>query len=86
MKDKKIPLRKCISCNERKSKKDLIRLVKKGDKDVIIDKTGKANGRGAYLCLNLECIDDAEKTKKLSRALSTEVSQDIYDELRKLVE
>ena len=59
MKDKKIPLRKCISCNERKSKKDLIRLVKKGDKDVIIDKTGKANGRGAYLCLNLECIDDA---------------------------
>lgn len=86
MKDKKIPLRKCISCNERKSKKDLIRLVKKGDKDVVIDKTGKANGRGAYLCLNLECIDDAEKTKKLSRALSTEVSQDIYDELRKLVE
>ena len=86
MKDKKIPLRKCVSCNERKSKKDLIRLVKKGDKDVIIDKTGKANGRGAYLCLNLECIDDAEKTKKLSRALSTEVSQDIYDELRKLVE
>ena len=85
MKDKKIPMRKCISCNERKSKEDLIRLVKKGDKDVVIDKTGKANGRGAYLCLNLECIDDAEKTKKLSRALSTEVSQDIYNELRKLV-
>lgn len=84
MKDKKIPLRKCVSCNERKSKKDLIRLVKKGDKEVVIDKTGKVNGRGAYLCLSPECIDDAEKTKKLSRALSTEVSQDIYEELRNL--
>ena len=70
MKSKKIPLRKCVSCNERKPKKSLIRVVKNNEKEVEIDLSGKANGRGAYLCLNLECIDEAEKTQKLSRALS----------------
>ncbi len=85
MKNKKIPLRKCISCNERKAKKDLVRLVKKDNKEVEIDLTGKANGRGAYLCLNLECLDEAEKTKKISRALGVEVSKNIYMELRKLI-
>lgn len=86
MKSKKIPLRKCVACNERKSKSDLIRIVKKEDKKVEIDLTGKANGRGAYICRNVDCIDEAEKTKKLSRALKMEVSKDVYEELKKLVE
>lgn len=85
MKNKKIPLRKCVSCNEKKPKKDLIRVVKKNDKEIEIDLSGRSNGRGAYVCLSLECIDEAEKTKKLSRALGMEVSKDIYEELRKLV-
>lgn len=86
MKKKKIPLRKCISCDERKTKKDLIRIVKKSDNNIVIDKTGKINGRGAYLCLNLKCIDDAEKTRKLSRTLKADVPRDIYEDLRKIID
>lgn len=82
MKNKKVPLRKCVSCNERKSKDELVRVVKKNDNEIEIDLKGRVNGRGAYLCLNLKCIDEAEKTKKLSRSLGIEVSKDIYQELR----
>lgn len=85
MKSKKIPLRKCVACNERKAKSDLVRIVKKDEKTVEIDLTGKANGRGAYLCLSLECIDEAEKTRKLSRALKMEISKDVYEDLRKIL-
>lgn len=85
MKIKKVPLRKCVVCNERKPKKELIRIVKANDKDVAIDLIGKANGRGAYICLNIECINEAEKSKKLSRSLETEVPNVIYEELKKLI-
>ncbi len=85
MKTKKVPLRKCVVCNERKPKKELIRIVKTGDKEVSIDLTGKANGRGAYLCLNVECINEAEKSKRLSRSLETEVPNSIYEELKKSI-
>lgn len=85
MKNKKIPLRKCVSCNEKKSKKDLMRIVKDSEDNIKLDPSGKANGRGAYVCLSLDCIDEAEKTKRLSRSLGMKVSKDIYDELRKLV-
>jgi uncharacterized protein len=85
MKDKKIPLRKCVTCNERKPKSDLVRIVKKNEKEIEIDLTGKANGRGAYLCLDLKCLDEVEKTKRLSRSMGIEVSKDVYEELRKLI-
>ncbi len=83
MKSKRIPLRKCVSCNEKKLKNELVRVVKKNDQSVEIDLLGKTNGRGAYICMNLECIDKAEESKKLSRALKIEVSKDIYENLRK---
>lgn len=85
MKSKRIPLRKCVSCSEKKPKNELVRIVKEDDKNAKIDLLGKANGRGAYLCLNLKCIDKAEETKKLSRALKMEISKDIYESLRKSV-
>ena len=64
MKKKKIPLRKCIACGEGKPKKELIRVVRNNEKEVSIDITGKMNGRGAYICSNLECLELAQKGKK----------------------
>ena len=85
MKKNKIPLRKCIACGERKSKKELIRIVKNNEKGAIIDESGKLNGRGAYICSNIECITNAEKSNKLSRALEINIPKNIYDDLKEQV-
>lgn len=85
MKNKNIPLRKCISCSERKPKNELLRVVKNKLGEVDIDLQGKANGRGAYICKSLECIDQAEKANRLSNALRTKVSKDLYEKLRQLI-
>ncbi|MCI8362014.1 MAG: YlxR family protein [Clostridia bacterium] len=79
---KSIPQRTCIGCNEIKAKKELIRIVKNKEGQIFIDKTGKANGRGAYICDNIECLEKAIKTKKLERTFETQISEDIYNELR----
>ncbi len=79
---KKTPIRKCVGCGERRPKKDLIRVVyNKNDKEIIIDKKGKAPGRGAYLCPDKECFKKARKTDKFSRALKVSISDDIYNHL-----
>ena len=82
---KKIPLRKCVATNERLPKQELVRIVKNNEGKVFIDLTGKANGRGAYLKRSNEAIDIAIKKNSLSRALECTIEQEIYDELRKLV-
>ena len=82
MKAKKVPLRKCITCGEGKEKKDLIRIVRDKDKNVIVDKSGRANGRGAYICINNDCLEKAEKTRKLSRTLEVEIPNHIYEDLK----
>lgn len=86
MKVKKIPLRKCIVCGEGKPKKELIRVVRNNEKAVNVDVTGKINGRGAYLCTNIKCIEMAQKNNKLSRALEVEIPSNIYEELKSIVE
>lgn len=86
MKKKKIPLRKCIACGERKSKNELIRIVKNNEKGVSIDKNNKINGRGAYICSNMECVNNVEETNKLSRALKAEIPKGIYDELKEMLD
>ena len=63
MAEKKIPLRKCTGCNEMKPKKELIRVLKTTEDEIVLDKTGKKNGRGAYLCNSLACFQQAKKTK-----------------------
>jgi hypothetical protein len=80
-KAKKLPERTCTGCHETKLKKTLIRVVKTPDKDIVIDPTGKANGRGAYICPRNECLEAAMKTKRLTRALDVDISP---DELKKL--
>lgn len=82
---KKIPLRKCVATNERLPKQELVRVVKNNEGKVFIDLTGKANGRGAYLKRSNEAIDIAIKKNSLARALECKIEQEIYDELRKLV-
>ena len=68
-----------------KNKKDLIRIVKNKEGIISVDRTGKANGRGAYICDNIECLEKAIKTKKLERVFDTKISEEIYDELRGVI-
>lgn len=77
----KEPVRKCVGCNEMKSKKDLMRVLRQADGTVFLDITGKANGRGAYLCRNQECLRRAWRTKGLQRSLKTAIPQEILDGL-----
>ena len=83
MANKKIPMRKCVGCQEMKEKKSLIRVVKTAEGDIILDDTGKKNGRGAYICKSLECSKKAKKTKALERSLGVSVSEQVYEELEK---
>ena len=82
MKEKKIPMRQCVGCRESKEKKQLIRIVK-NDQEITIDRTGKKNGRGAYLCDNLECLVKARKNRGLNRAFRMEVDESVYEELER---
>ena len=79
---KKLPERTCVGCNQVKLKKDLIRIVKNKDGEIFIDKTGKENGRGSYICNNIECLEKAIKTKRLERIFETKIDNSIYEGLR----
>lgn len=83
MRPRKVPLRKCVACNEMMPKKELIRVVRTPAEEVQIDLTGKKAGRGAYLCGKLACFKLGKKSKALDRALKHPVGEDIYDRLEK---
>lgn len=78
---KKIPMRSCLITKEKLPKKDLIRIVRTPEGNVIIDEVGKANGRGAYLKKDIEVINKAKSNKVLERVLEVKVPDNIYDEL-----
>ena len=83
---KKIPQRQCMGCRERRAKKELIRVVRGTDGAVTLDFSGKLNGRGAYICPKLECLQKARKAKALERSLETEVPEQVYQRLSKELE
>ena len=84
MAEKKIPMRKCTGCGEMKSKKELIRVLKTADSgEILLDTTGRKNGRGAYLCNSLECFQKARKTRGLERSLQMKIPDEIYETLEK---
>ena len=83
---KKIPQRQCMGCRERKSKREMIRVVRGTDGTVHLDFGGKAPGRGAYLCPNPECLKKAMKANSLGRALEIEIPQSVYDALLRAME
>ena len=81
MKQKKIPMRTCVVTNEKYPKKELIRVVRTPEGTIIVDDTGKANGRGAYLKKDKEVIKKAQEKKILERHLETKIEENIYEEL-----
>ena len=82
---KKQPQRTCMGCNQKKDKKELIRIVKNKEGIISIDRTGKQEGRGAYICDNIECLEKVIKSKRLEKALEIKISQEIYNDLRGVI-
>ena len=83
---KKIPMRQCMGCRERKEKRALIRVVRCTDGQVQLDFSGKLNGRGAYLCPDPQCLTKAHKAKSLERSLEVPIPQEVYERLQKEME
>ncbi len=86
MKVKKVPLRKCVSCGNQFPKKELIRVVNHAQEGVIVDTTGKKNGRGAYLCTSIDCLHAAKKNRKLQHALKTQIEDGVYEQIEELLQ
>lgn len=82
---KKQPQRTCMGCNQKKDKKELIRIVKNKDNEISIDKTGKKEGRGAYICDDVKCLEKLQKSKRLERVFEMQISQGIYESLRGVI-
>ena len=80
---KKIPLRQCVGCREMKGKKEMVRILKTTEGDIVLDMTGKKNGRGAYLCRSMECLKKARKNRSLERSLKMAIPSEVYDSLEK---
>ncbi len=83
---KKIPLRKCIGCGEMKGKKEMIRVIKTPEDEIMIDATGKKNGRGAYICPSSACLAKAIKSKGLERSFKVSIPKEVYEQLTKEME
>lgn len=82
---KKVPLRTCVVSHEKCEKKDLLRVVRTPLGEVVYDSTGKLNGKGAYLKKSIEVINKAKKTKILEKALGVSISDDVYDNLERII-
>ena len=85
MKPKKISMRTCVITHEKYPKKELIRVVRTPEGQVVVDLTGKQNGRGAYLKKDIEVIEKASKSKALNKILEIEIPDSIYEELKELI-
>ena len=86
MSTKKIPLRQCIGWGEMKSKKEMIRVLKTAEDEIVLDATGRKNGRGAYLCPSMDCFKKAVKNKGLERSFKTAIPKEVYETLEKEME
>ena len=81
--NKKVPMRKCVGCQEMKSKKEMMRVLKTSEDTFELDATGKKNGRGAYLCFSKECFEKAVKNKGLERSFKQAIPKEVYEKLEK---
>ena len=82
---KRQPVRTCMGCNEKKEKKQLIRIVKNKMNEISLDRTGKQEGRGAYICDNIECLEKIIKSKRLEKIFDIKISDEIYENLRGVI-
>ena len=85
MQQKKVPMRKCIGCNESKTKKELVRFVRSPQGDISLDLVGKKSGRGAYICPDTECLKKARKSRRLEKIFETTVPDSVYEEAERLL-
>jgi len=83
---KKVPMRKCVGCQEMKSKKEMIRVIRTDNDEFLLDATGKKNGRGAYVCPSKACLEMAIKNKGLERSFKQSIPKTVYEELEKEME
>ena len=83
---KKIPQRKCVGCQEMKGKKEMLRILRTESGEIVLDTTGRKNGRGAYLCYSRACFEKAVKSRGLERALKMAVTSETYEELKKEID
>ena len=81
--NKKVPMRQCVGCGSMKIKKEMMRVLKTAEEGIILDTTGKKNGRGAYLCVSMECLQKARKNKGLERSFKMSIPNEVYDNLEK---
>ena len=79
-------MRQCIGCQEMKSKKEMIRVLKTSEDEIVLDATGRKNGRGAYLCPSMDCFKKAVKNKGLERSFKTAIPKEVYETLEKEME
>lgn len=79
--NKKIPMRQCVGCGEMKSKKEMMRILKPNEGPIVLDVTGKKNGRGAYLCYSEDCLKKAVKSKGLERSFKMSIPTEVYEHL-----
>ena len=86
MANKKIPMRQCIGCGEMKPKKEMLRIIKTAEEEILLDTTGRKNGSGAYICPNSECLKKAVKGKGLERSFKMAIPKDVYEMLTKEME
>ena len=81
--NKKVPMRQCVGCSEMKGKKEMMRILKTVEGDIVLDVTGKKNGRGAYLCKSDECLKKARKNRGIERSFKMSIPAEVYDNLEK---
>ena len=81
MKKRKEPMRQCAGCREKKTKNEMIRVVRTPNGEIALDKTGKLSGRGAYICPKADCFNKARKARSLERSLSCQIPEEVYDSL-----
>ena len=82
---KKQPQRTCMGCNTKKDKKELIRIVKDKEGKISVDKNGKQEGRGAYLCDDIQCLEKVIKSKRLEKVFECKIAEEIYEKLRGVI-
>ena len=83
---KKIPMRQCLGCNEHRPKKEMLRVVRTPEGEIVLDFVGKVSGRGAYICRNVSCFRKARKSKRIDRSLDVTVPETVYDRMEQELE
>jgi len=84
--NKEFPIRTCLGCYNKKNKSDLLRIVKTSDGSVKVDNTGKSEGRGSYICHDIECLEKLIKSRRLNKVLKMNITEETYEEIRKVIE